>query len=320
MASAKRGLGRGLDALLQGFDEGSTAPEIALVPIRKIRANPNQPRRDFEEDSLNELADSIRSSGVLQPILVRPVRGEDFLYELVAGERRWRASQIAELEEVPAMIRELDDQESLAIALIENLQREDLNPIEEAMGLKRLQEQFSLTQEDLAERVGKSRSAIANTLRLMQLPDSIQMDIRTSAMTAGHGRSLLAVTDKEAQEAFRVRILEKGLSVRETEAVAAYWKRMGVLPGDEPSSASSKKRTTPAPPTKEVVDLGRRIAHVVGGSAQVRGSLDKGQVVLSYGSQQELESLLVILGVNETEVPNVPEEDGPEVPGLAEML
>ena len=320
MASAKRGLGRGLDALLQGFDEGSAAPEIALVPIRKIRANPNQPRRDFEEDSLNELADSIRSSGVLQPILVRPVRGEDFLYELVAGERRWRASQIAELEEVPAMIRELDDQESLAIALIENLQREDLNPIEEAMGLKRLQEQFSLTQEDLAERVGKSRSAIANTLRLMQLPDAIQMDIRTGAMTAGHGRSLLAVTDKEAQEAFRVRILEKGLSVRETEAVAAYWKRMGVLPGDEPSSASAKKRTAPTAPPKEVVDLGRRIAHVVGGSAQVRGTLDKGQVVLSYGSQRELESLLVLLGVNETEIPNVPEEDGPEVPGLVEML
>ena len=144
-------------------------------PIKKIRANPNQPRRDFEEDSLNELADSIRSSGVLQPILVRPVHGEEYLYELVAGERRWRASQIAELEEVPAMVRDLDDQESLAIALIENLQREDLNPIEEAMGLKRLQEQFSLTQEDLAERVGKSRSAIANTLRLMQLPDPIQM-------------------------------------------------------------------------------------------------------------------------------------------------
>lgn len=320
MASAKRGLGRGLDALLQGFGDEPNAPEIALVSIGKIRANPNQPRRDFEEESLHELADSIRSSGVLQPILVRPIHGEDFLYELVAGERRWRASQIAELSEVPAMVRELDDQESLAIALIENLQREDLNPIEEALGLKRLQEQFSLTQEDLAERVGKSRSAIANTLRLMQLPDAIQMDIRTGAMTAGHGRSLLAVTDKEAQEAFRVRILEQGLSVRETEAVAAYWKRMGVLPGDDTPAPAPKKKNPATPPPKEVVDLGRRIAHAVGGVAKVRGTLDKGQIVLGYANQQELESLLAVLGINEPKIPNPPDEEGPEVPGLAEML
>lgn len=320
MAAAKRGLGRGLDALLQGFGEESNTPEIALVAINTIRANPNQPRRDFEEDSLNELADSIRSSGVLQPILVRPVQGEDFLYELVAGERRWRASQIAELTEVPALVRELDDQESLAIALIENLQREDLNPIEEAMGLKRLQEQFSLTQEDLAERVGKSRPAIANTLRLMQLPEAIQMDIRKGAMTAGHGRSILAVTDPEAQEAFRMRILEKGLSVRETEAVAAYWKRMGALPGDETPAPAARRKTAPMPPSREVVDLGRRISHVTGGAAQVRGTLDKGSIVLPFASREELEALLGLLGVNEIEIPNSPDEDGPEVPGLAEML
>ena len=319
MASAKRGLGRGLDALLQGFGDEPEAPGIAMVSIETIRANPNQPRRDFEVEALNELADSIRSSGVLQPILVRPVRGEEYLYELVAGERRWRASQIAELQEVPALVRELDDQESLAIALIENLQREDLNPIEESMGLKRLQEQFSLTQEDLAERVGKSRSAIANTLRLMQLPESIQMDIRTGAMTAGHGRSLLAVTDPEAQEVFRLRILEKGLCVRETEAVAAYWKRMGALPGDDAPSVASKKKVA-VPPPKEVVDLGRRIGHAVGGNAQIRGSLDKGSIILPYSTPQELEGLLGALGVGEPEIPNVPDEDGPEVPGLAEML
>ncbi|WP_461210817.1 ParB/RepB/Spo0J family partition protein [Desulfocurvus sp. DL9XJH121] len=320
MAAAKRGLGRGLDALLQGFGDESNAPEIAMVPIGHIRANPNQPRRDFEEESLNELADSIRSSGVLQPILVRPIQGEEFLYELVAGERRWRASQLAELVEVPALVRELDDQESLAIALIENLQREDLNPIEEAMGLKRLQEQFSLTQEELAERVGKSRSAIANTLRLMQLPDAIQLDIRKGNMTAGHGRSLLAVTEAADQEEFRLRILDKGLSVRETEAVAAYWKRMGVLPGDGSAPSAAKRKAPAAPPSKEVVDLGRRISHVVGATAQVRGTMDKGSIVLAYASQDELEVLLEYLGVDEPEIPDPPDHEGPEVPGLAEML
>ncbi|BBD09381.1 ParB/RepB/Spo0J family partition protein [Desulfovibrio ferrophilus] len=320
MASAQRGLGRGLDALLSGFGDDPSAPEVVLVPIDKIRANPNQPRRDFEVEALNELADSIRTSGILQPILVRPIQGEEFLYELVAGERRWRASQIAEQPEMPAIVRHLDDQETLAIALIENLQREDLNPIEEALGLKRLQEQFDLTQEDLAERVGKSRSAIANTLRLTQLPDAIQMDIRRGNMSAGHGRSLLAVSDAEAQEEFRMRVLNKGMSVREAEAMAAYWKRTGDLPGDNGTPTIVRKPGAPKPVSNEVLELGRRITHVVGAKAMVSGALNKGQIILKYGSPEELNVLLNLLGVNEPEIPAVPEEDGPEVPGIAEML
>ncbi|MBU1002476.1 MAG: ParB/RepB/Spo0J family partition protein [Proteobacteria bacterium] len=320
MASAQRGLGRGLDALLSGFgDDSGGGPEVVLVPIGKIRANPNQPRRDFEEGSLNELAVSIRTSGILQPILVRPIQGEEFLYELVAGERRWRASQIAEQTEMPAIVRQLDDKETLAIALIENLQREDLNPIEEAMGLKRLQEQFDLTQEDLAERVGKSRSAIANTLRLTQLPEAIQMDIRRGNMSAGHGRSLLAVSEAEPQEEFRMRILDKGLSVREAEAMAAYWKRTGELPGDNGKPGVARK-TVAKPLTNESLELGRRIAHVLGSKAMVSGSLDKGQIVLKYSCPEELTVLLTRLGVYEPEIPAVPEEDGPMVPGIAEML
>lgn len=321
MASAQRGLGRGLDALLAGFGDEAEAPEVILVPIGEIRSNPNQPRRDFEEEALNELADSIRTSGILQPILVRPIEGETARYELVAGERRWRASQIAEQTEMPAIVRHLDDQETLAIALIENLQREDLNPIEEALGLKRLQEQFDLTQEDLAERVGKSRSAIANTLRLTQLPEAIQMDIRHGHMSAGHGRSLLAVTEAEAQEQFRNRILETGLSVREAEAMAAYWKRTGELPGDNGRPPAARKKAAPkSAPPKEVQDLSRRLAHVVGSKVKLSGALDKGQIVLRYDSPEELDALLGLLGVNEPEIPAVPDEDGPEVPGIAEML
>ena len=241
--SAKRGLGRGLDALLQGFGEDLEAPEIVLVPVEKIRPNPKQPRRDFDEAALHELSESIRASGVLQPILVRPVEEDDYLYELVAGERRWRASNLAELEEIPAIIKTLGDEESLAIALVENLQREDLNPIEEALGLKLLQQEYGLTQDQLAEKVGKSRPAIANMLRLTFLPETIQMDIRSGAMSAGHGRSLLVLSDaEEEQQEMRRRILERSLSVREAEAIAAYWKRNGVLPGEE--GAPAPRRAT----------------------------------------------------------------------------
>lgn len=301
--SAKRGLGRGLDALLQGFSEGLEAPEIVQVPVGKVRPNPNQPRRDFDEAALAELAESIRINGVLQPVLVRPVDDPQHLYELVAGERRWRASQLAELRDIPAIVRTMGDEESLAIALIENLQREDLNPIEEALGLQRLQEEFGLTQEQMAEKVGKSRPAIANMLRLTQLPEAIQKDIRTGVMTAGHGRALLVLTGSDDQQAMRQRITERALSVREAEAMAAYWKRTGVLPGEEgaPGPAGPARPRTPRAQAQALPDALREAMEdmeaMLAVPVALRGGLDKGQIVLQYASLDELNGILRTIGV-----------------------
>lgn len=300
MAAVQRGLGRGLDALLQGIDADDDSPGekgIVRIPIGDIRPNAQQPRRDFVDESLRELADSIRSSGVLQPILVRPIDDDAHRFELVAGERRWRASQMADLSEIPAMVRELDDEESLAIALIENLQREDLNPIEEALGLKRLQEDFGLRQEDLAAKVGKSRPAIANTMRLLQLPEAIQTDIRNGQLSAGHGRSMLAVTDDQSQSMLHARCMELGLSVREAEAQASYWKKTGALPGDETKPRQKAGKTAgPREIPSEIMDLQERLADALGVAVAVKGDLSKGRLVLSYASAQELESLLERLG------------------------
>ena len=311
MAAVQRGLGRGLDALLQGIDADDQAPEekgIVFLSISDIRPNAQQPRRYFEDEALGELADSIRSSGVLQPILVRPVDDGEHRYELVAGERRWRASQLAELTEIPAMVRALGDEESLAIALIENLQREDLNPIEEALGLKRLQEDFGLKQEDLAQKVGKSRPAIANTLRLLQLPEDIQVDIRNGSLSAGHGRSMLAVSDESAREMLHRRCMEQGLSVREAEAQAGYWKKTGELPGAMPENETKKAagKTKSAPKgdvPAEVLALQERLAEALGLRVAVRGDMDKGRIVFGYADAGQLEILLTRLGV-----PTVPDD------------
>ncbi len=296
MSAVQRGLGRGLDALLQGIDAEDDAPSekgIVLVPIADIRPNAQQPRRDFEDEALRELADSIRSSGVLQPILVRPLADDTHRFELVAGERRWRASQLADLSEIPAMVRDLDDQESLAIALIENLQREDLNPIEEALGLKRLQEDFGLKQEDLALKVGKSRPAIANTLRLLQLSEEIQLDIRNGSMSAGHGRSMLAIGDEQARVSLHKRCIDQGLSVREAEAQATYWKKTGSLPGEESGQQprpgkTHGKRDIPA----EIMELQDRLADMLGVGVAIKGDLAKGRLVFSYANAAQLDALL----------------------------
>lgn len=301
---AKRGLGRGLDALLQGFDDDLGAPEVALIPVGQIRANPNQPRRTFDEDALRDLASSIKASGVLQPILVRPIQDETYQYELVAGERRWRASKLAERPDIPALVRELEDEESLAIALVENLQREDLNPMEEAVGLKHLQEEYSLTQESLAERVGKSRPAIANMLRLIQLPEGIQDDIRCGRLSAGHGRSLLAVDDSQAQETMRQHLLTGKASVREAEAMAAYWKRTKTLPLDDlpkpkPAPKASPKPLRPLP--QELVDVQESLQSLLGAAVDLKGDTGKGRIVISYDSLAELNAVLKVMGASEVE-------------------
>ena len=215
---AKKGLGRGIESL---FTENSLE-EISSSSTEKVKLvdivpNKDQPRKKFNDESLSELADSILQHGVIQPLLVRPLSGGT--YQLVAGERRWRASRMAGLKEVPVVIKDLSDEEASVIAMIENLQREDLNPIEEADGIKYLMIKYGLTQEEVSERVGKSRSAVANSLRLLKLPESITEYVRDGIISAGHAKSLLPLEDEEKMISLCNRIIAENLSVRETEKI-----------------------------------------------------------------------------------------------------
>ena len=214
MAFKKGGLGRGLDALMA---ENSTEDASKTVTLRlvDVRPNPEQPRRQFDEKALSELASSIEKHGVLQPLVVRPM--PDGGYEIVAGERRWRAARLAGLAEVPVVIRELSDRETAELALIENLQREDLNPIEEALGYRQLIDKFGLTQEETAAAVNRSRSAVANMLRLLSLPQPVAELVQTGALSAGHARALLALETAEQQLELAADIVDKGLPVRAVE-------------------------------------------------------------------------------------------------------
>ncbi len=331
MVSAKRGLGRGLDALLQSYESEEVTFEAVLVSVQDIQANPHQPRRTFTEQSLHELADSIAGSGVLQPILLRAAKNGDRPYELVAGERRWRASQLAGLEQIPAIIRSMDDEESLSIALIENLQREDLNAIEEARALKELQDQLDMTQEELAAKVSKSRSAIANAIRLLQLPGSIQKAVADEKITAGHGRSLLGINDPTVQELLGKKIIQNKLSVREAEAAVTYWKRTGTLPKpgqslEETSSGTGVREQAACKPSKQleknpaIQEIEDKINLYTGLHTELKGHADQGRVVLHYKNAQDLENLLSLLGVDHLNLPQTPDEEGPEVSGIAEMV
>jgi len=216
MAPKKSGLGRGLDSLLldNSLDENSASQSVTLN-ILDIEPNKEQARKQFDEEALSELADSISQHGVLQPLLVRPIIGGG--YQLIAGERRWRASRIAGLTQVPVIIKELSDTEAAVISLIENLQREDLNPVEEALGFASLMDDFNLTQEEAAQKVGKSRPAVANALRLLKLPEAVLNMVRENKLSAGHARALAALTDEKLIISTAEFIVEKALSVRATE-------------------------------------------------------------------------------------------------------
>ena len=211
----KNGLGKGLDALFLDNAIDESAGSVSTLPINDIEPNRDQPRKTFDEEALSELAKSIADHGVIQPLLVRPMT--DGSYQLIAGERRWRASRMAGLSEVPVVIREMSDSEAMELALVENLQREDLNPIEEARGFQLLMETFALTQEQAASRVGKSRPAVANAMRLLLLPNDVLQMVETGVLSAGHARALLGLPQSEDMVALAKLIVEKGLSVRETE-------------------------------------------------------------------------------------------------------
>ena len=216
MAHKKGGLGRGLDSLLSDNSlEETSAAQPVILNLMEIEPNKDQARKHFDDEALSELANSIAQHGVLQPLLVRPIIGGG--YQLVAGERRWRASRIAGLTQVPAIIKELSDTDAAVISLIENLQREDLNPVEEAFGFASLIKDFNLTQEEAAQRVGKSRPAVANALRLLKLPESVLDLVRENKLSAGHAKALASLNDENLIVTTAQTVIEKGLSVRETE-------------------------------------------------------------------------------------------------------
>ena len=214
-------LGRGLDALISTHEEVETSgsSSISEVAISQIEANPNQPRREFDEKALEELAESIRNFGIIQPITLRKL--SDDRYQIIAGERRWRASQMAGLQRVPAYIRTADDENMMQMALVENIQREELNPIEVAMAYQHLIERYNLKQEELSEKIGKNRATIANTLRLLKLPAQVQMAIKNRQIDKGHARALLSLADPAMQVKFFKEVVEKGYSVRQIEEMVA---------------------------------------------------------------------------------------------------
>lgn len=293
MAAKKRGLGRGLDALLGGnlseqepsiSDSGTSSAEAAnltTLPVDLIQRGRYQPRRDFDPDSLRELADSIAAQGVVQPIVVRPV-GEG-RYEIIAGERRWRATQQAGLDEIPVVIRDVPDQTAMAMGLIENIQRDDLNPLEEAHALHRLLNEFELTHQQIAQAVGKSRTTVTNLLRLLELNEDVKKLIETGRIEMGHARALLGLKDQAQSDAAR-QVAQKGLSVRETERLVRR------LQGQDQERPARKRAATEDPDVRRLQD---DLCERLGAQVNIQqGAGGRGKLVIAYNSLDELEGIL----------------------------
>ncbi len=282
MAAKKTGLGRGFDAIMvdNSVEEISGNSGAFKVKLMDIEPNREQPRKQFDEEALSELADSISKHGVLQPLLVRPLT--DGSYQLVAGERRWRASRLAGLTEVPVIVRDLTDSQVAELALVENLQRENLNPLEEANGYKELGEKFGYTQEQIAEVVGKSRSAVANSLRLLALPKSVATLVSEGKLSMGHARALLSLEDEKMMSDLAKLIVANDLSVRETERLARNMKK------DEPKGKKSKKRN----PFYDEAELA--LSDVLGRKVRITKSSKKGALEIEFFDDADLKKLLKI--------------------------
>lgn len=287
MVLKKRGgLGRGLDALLSGSTAAALQQEAARtdnkelqnLPVDLIQRGKYQPRRDMDPTALEELAQSIKAQGLMQPIVVRPI--EDGRYEIVAGERRWRATQQAGLDRISALVREIPDEAAIAMALIENIQREDLNPIDEAFALQRLQQEFQLTQQQVADAVGKSRVTVTNLLRLTALPDEIKTLLAHGDLEMGHARALLGLALERQVEGAR-HVVARGLTVRQTEALVRQW-------------LSNKERVVePVKADPDISRLEQRLAEKLGSPVQIKhGQKGKGQLVIRYNSLDELQGVL----------------------------
>ena len=279
MAKKSHGLGRGLDSLFPGAEEWGTS--IQEIPVGELDPNPDQPRQSFDQESIAQLADSIRDQGVLQPLLVVPASGGR--YRIIAGERRYRASRIAGLETVPCIVKDIDVIRQMEIALIENLQREDLNPMEAARGIQALMKQCGYTQEKVSARLGKSRPAVANLLRLLSLPEEVTEMVRDGLISAGHARVLAGIRDPEEQIRLAHRAADEGMSVRRLEQLAAAAKEKPV-----------KKRRAVSLPA-ELGELQEKIRLKTGLKSALTGSITKGRIVLQYSSRDELERLNELL-------------------------
>ena len=311
---AKPALGRGLGALLGGvpakpaplpatnivtavsgspepqFHAGSALPSgerVRQVPLDRVRPCAFQPRKEFSKETLQDLADSIKQQGILQPLIVRDAQTH---FELIAGERRWRAAQLAGLKEVPVIVRQADDRAVLELALIENLQRDNLNPLEEALGYSQLISQFQLRQEDVATKVGKSRAVVANALRLLKLDPELQNYIRDGRLSVGHAKVILALTLPTEQKLAAQRVLKESLNVRQTEELVAH------LQNQKPA-ANSSTTTTAAARDPHVTNVEGRLRERLGTKVHLRYRQGKGAIEIRYFSDDELERLLQILGV-----------------------
>jgi ParB family chromosome partitioning protein len=297
MSTKRKGLGKGLDALLGAGpivspSPVSTAPDqtptsdpkldgrLAHIPVEFCQRGKYQPRRDMHPEQLEELAESIKAQGVMQPIVVRPL-GPDH-YEIIAGERRWRAAQLAGLEKIPAVIREVNDEAAIAMALIENIQREDLNPMEEAMALKRLQDEFELTHQEVAQAVGKSRTTVTNLLRLIALTDDVKKLLEHGDLEMGHARALLTLEPEDQREIGR-QVVAKGLSVRQTETLVR-------------SFQENKNNKKPAPaktPSADIRQLQEQLSERLGAGVEIQHTAKgKGKLVINYNSLDELDGIL----------------------------
>lgn len=291
MSVKKPGLGRGLDALLGGgiansapaTNEQANADSLKTLPVDIIQRGRYQPREDFEPTALQELADSIKAQGVVQPIVVRPLSDQAGRYEIIAGERRWRATQLAGLHEIPVVIRDVPDQAAMAMALIENIQREELNPMEEATALHRLIDEFALTHSQAAEAVGRSRAAVTNMLRLLTLSHEVKKMLSHGEIEMGHARALLALAPEVQPQAAR-QVASRGLSVRETEQLVR--KLLS-------SASSGPKKSPTGTEDPDTLHLQRKLSEKLGAKVQVQHSAKgKGKLVINYNSLDELDGIL----------------------------
>jgi len=287
LSAKRKGLGRGLDALLGGaalataVESGESGGELRKLPVHLVQRGKYQPRRDMREEALKDLADSIKKQGVVQPIVVRPI-GED-RYEIIAGERRWRAAQMAGLDTVPAVVRDVSDKTAIAMALIENIQRADLNPLEEAEAMQRLISEFEMTHQEAAEAVSRSRAAVTNLLRLLELSREVQDLVRQGAIEMGHARALLALKGPAQTDAAR-RVVDKGLSVRDTEQLVR--RRLQETQGAPGSPKHAKS-------DPNVSRLERQLSEKLGAKVQLEQSgKGKGRLVIHYSSLDELDGIL----------------------------
>ena len=277
---AKRGLGKGLDALIPGGFQNDSPDGTQQIPIAAIEPNPDQPRIEMNDEGLQDLARSIQEHGIIQPLILTKGTSPD-IYTLIAGERRLHAAKIAGLESVPAIIRDATNQDRLELSLIENIQREDLTPLESAFAYQRLNDEFNLSHEDISFRVGKSRVAVSNTLRLLKLPDDVQSALQTGKISEGHARALLGLPSKKSQSAALDTILNNDLNVRQTEDLARKFS------GQKPVLEKEKKPVSP-----EIISLEDTLRTSLGTKVTVNHGTKGGTIVIHYYSEEELESLI----------------------------